>query len=155
MLFTSFKLVIATMLFLSLVSITSARSQSLCLKDHLFIADMALTQEEKLKGLMGRESLSDTDAMLFAQNAPQRTSFWMKNMLMSIDIIYFDSNFKLLKLFSEVPPCEKKPCKRYVSDSDKVKYILEIRSGLAKELNLVKADLLKIHFGQKKQCLQP
>ena len=50
--------------------------------------DLAATNEEKRRGLSGRNGLEENEGMLFVFEEPGFYSFWMKDMLFPIDIIW-------------------------------------------------------------------
>ena len=52
--------------------------------------DLALTDEEKARGLSGRESLDEDEGMLFVFDVPGNYGFWMKDMNFAIDIIWLN-----------------------------------------------------------------
>ena len=54
-----------------------------------FTLEVAATEEEREKGLGGRESLCRTCAMLFVFEKSERYAFWMKDMRFPIDIVWF------------------------------------------------------------------
>ncbi len=63
-----------------------------------FRAQLAVSDAEKMRGLMFRESLGENDAMIFVYAAPQRASFWMKNTLIPLDIGFVDAEGTLTEI---------------------------------------------------------
>ena len=53
-----------------------------------FDAELALTDDEEMTGMMFRTNIQETDAMLFVLPQPQRANFWMKNCPESISAAY-------------------------------------------------------------------
>ena len=51
-------------------------------------AELALTPQQEMTGMMYRTNIQDTDAMLFVLPQPMRASFWMKNCPESISAAY-------------------------------------------------------------------
>lgn len=91
---------------------------------------------ERQQGLMFRESLNENDGMIFIFEDENFQSFWMKNTLIPLDIIFIDKNFEIVDIKNAVP-CEEDPCAAY--DSAKpAKYVLEINYGFA-EKNSIEA----------------
>ena len=85
-------------------------------------------------GMMGREFLDG--GMLFIFPEVSERSFWMKDCLISLDIIFIINN-KVIKVYSNCPPCYKNKCESYKGISDKV---LEVPSG---QYNISEGDLLE------------
>lgn len=63
---------------------------------------MAVTAEEQAKGLGGVKSLTDSEGMLFPFETSEIRSFWMKNMVMPIDIIWINDG-KVVGFEQNVP----------------------------------------------------
>jgi len=75
-------------------------------------------------GMMGRENLDG--GMLFVFPEVSERSFWMKDCLISLDIIFIINN-KVTKVHRNCPPCYENKCESYYGVGDKV---LEVPSGL-------------------------
>lgn len=106
-----------------------------------FVVEIADTEEKHLRGLMFREFIPDNFGMLFVYGEEEYRSMWMKNCRVHLDIIFLDANKKVINMYINVPPCEMEPCRTYVSKSP-VKYVLELRGNLAKELKLKPGDTI-------------
>lgn len=96
--------------------------------------ELALTNEERQKGLMGREILNDNDGMLFIFENEEIHEFWMKNMIISLDIIWINSDGEVVHVEKQVPPCEEN-CDIY-SPLLPAKYVLELSSGSVERLSI-------------------
>ena len=96
--------------------------------------ELALTNEERQKGLMGREILNDNDGMLFIFENEEIHEFWMKNMIISLDIIWINSDGEIVHIEKQVPPCEEN-CVIY-SPLLPAKYVLELSSGSVERLSI-------------------
>jgi len=95
--------------------------------------EVALSHEERLMGLMFREELPIDEGMLFVYEDPQYVSFWMKNVLMSLDIIFLDENGTVINVEEagiEINVPDEK-LRRYFSSSP-AKWIVETNQGLCK-----------------------
>jgi len=100
-----------------------------------FHVEIAETLQERQQGLMFRTSLPPDHGMLFIQPQTAPTSFWMKNTYIPLDLLYFDSDGRLLEIHAETPPCTVPACPSYSSDGP-IKYILELNAGSAQRLGL-------------------
>lgn len=85
--------------------------------------EIAKTLEERQKGLMFRKNLCDNCGMLFVFEEEDLHSFWMKNTLISLDIIFINANFDVVDVKRAIP-CEGDLCQLYTS-KEKALYILE------------------------------
>jgi len=107
--------------------------------DKPFQAEIADTPEKHARGLMFRRCLKDGYGMLFVFPGEEVRSFWMKNTLIPLDMIFLNSDRQVVDLFASVPPCRRDPCPSYTSALP-ARYVLEIAGGLAKKLNLQVGD---------------
>ena len=64
----------------------------ICFKEYCFSVELATTDQERARGLMYREAVNNNSGMLFIFNQPDRHSFWMKNTLIPLDIIWLNDN---------------------------------------------------------------
>ena len=94
--------------------------------------EMARTPEEQAQGLMFRESLAPQAGMLFPFPEPGVHKFWMKNTMIPLDIIWIDSEGKVVFVSSDTPPCRSDPCPNYGPETPAAT-VLEIAGGMAKK----------------------
>lgn len=64
-----------------------------------FTLETAYTLEKRAKGLMHRESVPENGGMIFIFNDARERSFWMKNCLVDIDILYLDRANRILTAY--------------------------------------------------------
>ena len=69
-------------------------------------AEMAAGFSERRRGLMGRPALAADRGMLFLFERPGRLTFWMSGVLIPLDILWLDSNRRIVGLSERMPPCE-------------------------------------------------
>lgn len=100
-----------------------------------FNVDVAVTQQERNRGLMGRDSLPEKSGMLFVYNAPGIISFWMKNTLIPLDILFFDKEGTLQEIILGARPCAKTPCQTYTNKKP-AQFVLELPAGTVKKYNI-------------------
>ncbi len=98
------------------------------------IADNAST---KMKGLMGRKSLGKNHGMLFTFDKEQIQSFWMFNVTIPLDAIFFDSNGTVVDVI-QMDPCGLNitRCRSY-SPKKPAMYVLEVNKGFSKNNSIV------------------
>lgn len=105
-------------------------------KAHTFNVELADTEQERQTGLMFRESLPKDGGMLFDFGNPQPASIWMKNTLIPLDILFIDTDGKVLAIARNAVPHSL----RQISPGVPVKGVLEINGGAAAELGINPGD---------------
>lgn len=122
------------------------------LNGRLFMMELALTPEQRAKGLMGRESMADDEGMLFvfpdSEPYPAEVSFWMKDCLIPIDVIFISREGEIVSIHEMEPPEPGTPdeeLKAYPSKGP-VQFAIEVRGGLAEELGLKVGDVIELRF---------
>ena len=99
-------------------------------------ADLAVTQEQMSKGLAVKDELKENESMLFVFGEPSRHSFWMKDMKFPIDIIWLDSDGKVVHIEKDLQPClSVLVCTNYSPNTDS-QYVLETVSGFTQRHNV-------------------
>ena len=78
-------------------------------------------------GLMNRTSLDQGSGMLFVFDVPQSLSFWMKNTLIPLDVLFFTPQGAFVSA-SAMTPCVADPCAVYTSGGPAL-YALEVNVG--------------------------
>ena len=94
--------------------------------------EIADEPNERSRGLMFRDALDDDSGMLFIYPVPRIASFWMKNTLIPLDMIFIDQSGEVTSIARETVPYSLKPVRSTVP----VKYILEIDGGDAERLGI-------------------
>lgn len=85
------------------------------INNNTFNVEVNNTEEEIKRGMMGRENLNG--AMLFNVGKGYH-SFWMKNCLIPLDIVFISNN-RISKIHQNCQPCDE--CsERYTGIGDKV-----------------------------------
>jgi uncharacterized membrane protein (UPF0127 family) len=92
--------------------------------------ELAVTADEVASGLMFRPSLPDNRGMLFLFDQPRLPSFWMKNMLIPLDLVFLDEAGVVVDVIADVQPCAAEPCPNYPPSSP-AQAVLEINAGSA------------------------
>jgi len=116
-----------------------------CYKEHCFLVELAKTNTEIEKGLMFRNHLDKDKGMLFIFGEEGVYSFWMKNTLISLDIIWIDENKKIVFLSENNQPCHTNNCPS-INPGVKAKYVLEINAGIAEELGIKIGESMEFSF---------
>ena len=113
--------------------------EKVCFKDYCFLVELAKTQEEKAQGLMFRESLDPDRGMFFIFENEAEYSFWMKDVLIPLDIIWINKDKEVVFIKKNAQPCVMKECE-IIKSGKKAKYILETGAGITDKINLKMGD---------------
>ncbi len=100
--------------------------------EHRFDVEVARTDAEQTRGLMFRESLPENGGMLFPFDRPRMASFWMRNTLIPLDMIFVRPDGTISNIARRTTP--------YTLDTyrstEPVIAVLEIDGGRAQELGI-------------------
>lgn len=91
--------------------------------------EVARTKDEVTRGLMYRKHLPENSGMLFLMPSEEVQSFWMKNTLLPLDMIFIDSTMKIVGIVHNAQPGTLES--RYVPH--KSNYVLEVNGGFSKQ----------------------
>jgi hypothetical protein len=120
---------------------TAATSPTVTLHGHAFTVEIAATPAEQEHGLMDRTSMTADHGMLFMFPDSQPRTFWMKNTLIPLDMLFFDANRHLVAIQANAQPCKADPCQLYPSNTP-ARYVLEINAGTAAKLGARRGDVI-------------
>lgn len=101
--------------------------------------DVADTPFKQAQGLSGKHGLKDDEGMLFVFDTVGIQSFWMKDMLFPIDIIWIDEEFRVVSVDKNLSP-DTYPAT--FSSPSPVRYVLEVNSGFSVRNNVKNGDKL-------------
>jgi uncharacterized membrane protein (UPF0127 family) len=102
-------------------------------------AEIAITQEERNKGLMYRKSLQDGEGMLFVFDRDDIMSFWMKNTYIPLSIAFIANNGRIIDIKDMYPHNTNS-----VKSSRSVRYALEAPQGWFLRAGVKEGDNIKI-----------
>ena len=103
---------------------------------HRFTVEVARTPEEQAQGLMFRKSVPPDRGMIFPYDPPVQVSFWMKNTLVPLDMVFIGPDGKIGRIAANTTPMSLDP----VASIDPVSAVLEIAGGRAAELGIREGD---------------
>ncbi len=101
-------------------------------KTHKFTVEVARTQAEQAQGLMNRDSLAPDRGMIFPYDPPVAASFWMKNTLIPLDMIFIRADGTVARIEANTAPLSLDP----VAAGEIVAAVLELAGGRAAELGI-------------------
>ncbi|MBM7067637.1 DUF192 domain-containing protein [Actibacterium sp. 188UL27-1] len=92
-----------------------------------FRVEIADDDAERAEGLMFRESMARSAGMLFLYDRPQPVAFWMKNTLISLDMIFVDPTGTVQHVHENAVPGDLTG----IPGGDNIIAVLEINGGLS------------------------
>ena len=104
-----------------------------------FSIEVADTDAERALGLMNRPKLAASAGMLFVYETPRNASFWMKNTLIPLDMIFIDSAGRVTQVHPLAKPLDQTP----INGGQGVLFVLEINGGLASRLGIKAGSVMR------------
>lgn len=104
-----------------------------------FSVEIADDAGERAQGLMFRESLPGSAGMLFIYDRPQLLSFWMRNTLIPLDLLFIDERGVVQHIHHNAVPHDETP----ITGGGDVVSVLEINGGLARRMGLTEGTELR------------
>jgi uncharacterized protein len=102
---------------------------------HAFTVEMARTEPEQAQGLMNRRTLAPDAGMLFPFDPPRPASFWMRNTLIPLDLIFVRPDGTIARIATGVPLSEAP-----IDVAEPLTAVLEIPGGRAAQLGISEGD---------------
>jgi uncharacterized membrane protein (UPF0127 family) len=119
-----------------LATAQDCRSDSVALKGAWgtarFSVEVADDPAEQAQGLMHRSSMPMAAGMYFVNERPRSTSFWMRNTLIPLDMLFIDAQGVVKHIHHNAVPLDETP----IPGGDDILTVLEINGGLAARLGI-------------------
>jgi uncharacterized protein len=103
---------------------------------HAFTVELAVSEEERARGLMERRSLPEGRGMLFKFEPDQVITMWMHNTYISLDMIFIRSDGRILRIAENTTPLSD----RIISSGGPARGVFEVIAGTARKLGLAPGD---------------
>ena len=103
---------------------------------HVFTVEMARTPAQQEQGLMNRRALAPDAGMLFPFDPPRPASFWMRNTLIPLDMLFIRPDGSIARIAANTVPMSETP----VAVTEAVTAVLEIPGGRAAQLGIREGD---------------
>ena len=101
-------------------------SSQVIIGEEVIDVEIADTADEMATGLMFREELCESCGMWFVFEKEGKPSFWMKNTLIDLDMVFVNGEMRVVDVLYAVP-CEGE-CE-YYTPKEKALYVLEVNGG--------------------------
>lgn len=98
-----------------------------------FSVELAVTPQERGRGLMNRDHMDRNAGMLFIFDPPRSVSFWMSNTLIPLDMLFVDRTGVVRRIHENAIPLDE----TQIPGGRNVYAVLEINGGLSNQLGIV------------------
>lgn len=105
-------------------------------KTHKFQLEIAAAPQEQARGLMFRESMPEDHGMLFVFGHEAVRTFWMRNTLIPLDILFLDVDGRIVKIHENAKPKDE----TQISSELPVFAAIEINGGAARKRGIAVGD---------------
>ncbi len=128
------------------INANSNASSKVTIGNHTFSVSVVKSQKDQEIGLSGRNSIADTQGMLFLFTKPDYYTFWMRDMKFPLDIVFIRNN-KIVTIFQNTPKPQDNqnvyslPLYKPIQFADMV---LEMNAGLTQKDTIKIGDTVKI-----------
>ncbi|HEU4651332.1 MAG TPA: DUF192 domain-containing protein [Croceibacterium sp.] len=100
---------------------------------HRFRVEVARTPQEQAKGLMFRTEMAPDEGMLFPYDQPRMLSFWMRNTVIPLDLVFIDAQHRIINIAENATPYSEASI---LSEAPGVA-VLELNGGRTRALGIV------------------
>jgi uncharacterized membrane protein (UPF0127 family) len=100
---------------------------------HRFRVEVARTPQEQARGLMFRTEMGPDEGMLFPYDQPRVLSFWMRNTVLSLDLVFIDAERRIINIAENAVPYSEDS----ILSAGPAIAVLELNGGRARQLGIV------------------
>ena len=100
--------------------------------------EIANDDAERAQGLMYRDTMDENNGMLFLMEIQEPQSFWMKNTILSLDIIYVDADKRIVSISKNCKPYSLEP----ILSEKPAMYVVEVNAGYTSKYGIKVGDLI-------------
>lgn len=104
-----------------------------------FEVEVVTTPETRAQGLMFRKSMAANAGMLFIYPDEEAVSFWMKNTLIPLDMLFVKADGSIAHIAHNAVPLDETP----IDSGAPVKAVLEVNGGTANALGIKEGDRIE------------
>jgi len=112
----------------------------LTINKNKFKVKTVISSKDTSQGMMNKRFDDTFNGMLFIMSEGQHC-FWMKNCIISLDIIMIEDDV-ITKIHHNCPPCSTERCKRYCGDGN---LVLEVVGGTCDKHNINEGDVINLN----------
>ena len=101
-------------------------------KNHVFHVELALTPQQQAQGLMGRTEMAANAGMLFYFGKEDERSFWMKNTLIPLDMLFVAGDGRIIRIAQRAQPQSLE----HITSMGPVVAVIELAGGESARLGI-------------------
>lgn len=105
-------------------------------KAHVLRVEVAASPREQEQGLMFRTAMGADEGMIFPMDPPRGASFWMRNTVIPLDLVFVGSDGRISNIAANAVPYSEVP----LLSTGSVKGVLELNGGRAAQLGIAAGD---------------
>ncbi len=94
---------------------------------------------ERAQGLMNVPRMASSQGMLFLYETPQHATFWMRNTLIPLDMLFADPTGRITRIHPDAVPMDETT----IDGGENVVAVLEINGGLARAIGIAEGDVMR------------
>ncbi len=98
--------------------------------------EIARDESKRERGLMYREKMAENQGMWFIFDAEEPRSFWMKNTIISLDMIFVNGKNEIVTIHKYTNPYSEDP----FSSTRPAQFVLEVNAGFADKYGVSVGD---------------
>lgn len=106
---------------------------------HRFTVEVAATEEQQARGMMFRTGVPAGTGMVFPFNPPRFASFWMKNTLIPLDMLFVRADGTIDRIAENTVPESLEP----VGSGGEVIAVLELDGGTSARLGITESAIVR------------
>lgn len=118
--------------------------KEVCFGENCYSVSVADTEAERERGLMEVDFMPKNKGMLFIFEEEGNYAFWMKDTLIPLDMIWVDSDFKIVYIEENTMPCFTQNCEVF-NPNKNARYVIELNSGQVEFQNIEIGDFVEIN----------
>ena len=136
------QLQLASIVFLVVATVTTAYTDPLItyplrIRKHEIRAEVANTEQDRLRGLMFRDKLAENAGMIFLYPRAEPTTMWMKNTRIALSVAFIDARGRILNIADMEPYSEQAH-----ASSGAAAYALEMNQGWFRKQGIKAGDVV-------------
>lgn len=138
-------LILITLVYFIFFNHPATETVKVDIKGKTYHLEVAKTIPQKMQGLMNRNFLCPDCGMIFISPVDTTQSFWMKNTLIPLDMIFINLKGEVVNIVTaEAEAKDENGSYKFFQSSSPAAYVIELNAGDASKLKLTPGDVIKL-----------